>query len=100
MKKTMEKVTPIPEAHFDKAFEAAVGVLAAVVPEAGKGKGKGQSPAKPGDVYPPEPNKPRKPPTEPNKPRKAHVSHPLARVAIGHAARAFHQHPGAAHQVS
>jgi hypothetical protein len=119
----MERATPInPEAQFDKAFEAAVKVLAAAVLEAGKGRsaGKGRPPAKrrdvyppepndvyppePNDVYPPEPNDvyPPEPndvyPPEPNKPCKlieevshsAHVSHHAARVAIGHAARAFH----------
>jgi hypothetical protein len=103
----MERATPInPEAQFDKAFEAAVKVLAAAVLEAGKGRsaGKGRPPAKRRDVYPPEPNDvyPPEPndvyPPEPNKPCKlieevshsAHVSHHAARVAIGHAARAFH----------
>jgi hypothetical protein len=105
----MERVTPInPEAQSDKAFEAAVKVLAASILETRKG----HSPAKPRDVYPPEPNDvyppepndvyPPEPndvyPPEPNKPCKlieeishtAHVSHHAARVAIGHAARAFH----------
>jgi hypothetical protein len=100
MKKTEERVAPIPEAHFDKAFEAAVKVLSAAILEAGKGRSRPKPrdvyPPEPNDVYPPEPNDVY--PPEPNKPCKlieevsqtAHVSHHLARVAIGHAARAFH----------
>ena len=98
----MERVTPInPDAQSDKAFEAAVKVLAASILDSRK---KGRSAKKPRDVYPPEPNDvyPPEPndvyPPEPNKPCKlieeishtAHVSHHAARVAIGHAARAFH----------
>jgi hypothetical protein len=106
----MERVTPInPDAQSDKAFEAAVKVLSASILDSRK---KGKSPKKPRDVYPPEPNDvyppepndvyPPEPndvyPPEPNKPCKlieeishtAHVSHHAARVAIGHAARAFH----------
>jgi hypothetical protein len=106
----MERVTPInPDAQSDKAFEAAVKVLAASILDSRK---KVRPPAKPRDVYPPEPNDvyppepndvyPPEPndvyPPEPNKPCKlieeishtAHVSHHAARVAIGHAARAFH----------
>jgi hypothetical protein len=110
VEKTMERVTPInPDAQSDKAFEAAVKVLAASILDSRK---KVRPPAKPRDVYPPEPNDvyppepndvyPPEPndvyPPEPNKPCKlieeishtAHVSHHAARVAIGHAARAFH----------
>lgn len=90
----MERVTPInPDAQSDKAFEAAVKVLAASILDSRK---KVHPAAKPRDVYPPEPNDVY--PPEPNKPCKlieeishtAHVSHHAARVAIGHAARAFH----------
>jgi hypothetical protein len=54
-------------------------------------KEKGQSPAKPRDVYPPEPNDvyPPEPndvyPPEPNKPKKPRKAH-----ASRHPARAFH----------
>jgi hypothetical protein len=103
----MERVTPvtqgaleanIPEADFHKAFEAAVKVLTSSILRDGKGR------AKPGDVYPPDPTDVYPPdptdvyPPDPTKSCKlieeirntAHVNHHAARVAIGHATRAFH----------